>query len=384
MHAIALKMLMGDRARFFGIVTGLTFAALLITQQLGIFLGFLQRSCSLMTDAPQVDVWVMHPELEFTEDLKRMPDGVLHQVRGVAGVEWAMPFHKGMHTAVIASTRMSPITLHAIDDATLIGGPPEMVAGRLEDLRQADAVVVDADAARGRLCKRGPDGRDVPLALGDTLEINDRRAVVVGLCRISKPFYWNPVAFTAWSRAGLYQPATQRLLNLVLVRVAPGHDPAAVCRAIEQKTGMAARTTAGFRQLTVKFVIEKTGIAINFGIAVLLGFVVGCAIAGQTFYNFTLDNLRHFAALKAMGTASVRLLGMIVLQALTVGALGFGLGVGGAALFGALTRGSELAFHFPWQLLVVSAVSIAVICVLAAFFSLRRVVSVDPAVVFRS
>src|SRR6185295_15552652 len=110
--------------------------------------------------------------------------------------------------------------IHAIDDATLIGGPPEMVAGKLEDLRQADAIVVDEAAAKGQLAKRLPDGRNVPLTIGDTLEINERRAVVVGICRITRPFFWNPVVFTAYSRAGLYTPATSRLLNHVLVHVA--------------------------------------------------------------------------------------------------------------------------------------------------------------------
>lgn len=384
MKSIALKMLMGDRARFFGIVTGLTFAALLITQQLAIFLGFMQRAYSLLTDAPQVDVWVMHPELEFSEDLKRMPDSVLDAVRGVAGVEWAMPFHKGMHTATIENARMAPVTVHGIDDATLVGGPPEMVEGNLESIRQADAVVVDIEAARGQLAKRAPDGSIVPLAIGDELEINERRAVVAGICRISKPFFWNPVVFMPWSRVGRYQPATTRLLNFVMVRLAPGADAAAVSAEIGKRTGMAARTTAQFRRLMIQFVFERTGIAVNFGIAVVLGFLVGCAIAGQTFHNFTIDNLRHFAALKAMGTPNRRLLSMIVLQALTVGAIGWGLGVGLASLFGLATKGTELAFWFPWQLLLVSIGGVVLICVFSAFLSLRRVAAVDPAVVFRS
>ena len=94
--------------------------------------------------------------------------------------------------------------------------------------------------------------------------------------------------------------------------------------------------------------MTNTGIPINFGIAVGLGFIVGTAIAGQTFYNFTLDNLRHFGALKAMGASNGTLLRMILLQALVVGSLGYGLGVGGAALFGSVLGSTELAFKLPW------------------------------------
>ncbi|MFO0765198.1 MAG: ABC transporter permease [Nitrospiraceae bacterium] len=60
----------------------------------------------------------------------------------------------------------------------------------------------------------------------------------------------------------------------------------------------------------------------------MLGFIVGMAIAGQTFYLFTVENLRQFGALKAMGTSTATLARMILLQALTVGITGYGLGVG--------------------------------------------------------
>ena len=69
-----------------------------------------------------------------------------------------------------------------------------------------------------------------------------------------------------------------------------------------------------------------TGIPINFGITAFLGFLVGTAIAGQTFYNFTLENLKQFGALKAMGATNGRIVQMILLQALVVGLLGYGIG----------------------------------------------------------
>ena len=98
--------------------------------------------------------------------------------------------------------------------------------------------------------------------------------------------------------------------------------------------------------------MKNTGIPINFGIAVVLGFLIGTAIAGQTFYNFTLENLRYFGTLKAMGATNGILLRMILLQALVVGALGYGLGVGGAALFGYLMGGTELSFRLIPEILI--------------------------------
>ncbi|MEO6434950.1 MAG: FtsX-like permease family protein, partial [Tepidisphaeraceae bacterium] len=109
----------------------------------------------------------------------------------------------------------------------------------------------------------------------------------------------------------------------------------------------------------------------------------GTAIAGQTFYNFTLDNLRHFGALKAMGTSNGVLLRMILIQAMVVGAIGYGLGVGIAAGFGFVSKNSELAFMLPWQLLAVSAGAVTLICVVSSLVSIRKVIQLEPAIVFK-
>jgi putative ABC transport system permease protein len=129
--------------------------------------------------------------------------------------------------------------------------------------------------------------------------------------------------------------------------------------------------------------MKYTGIPINFGIAVVLGFFVGTAIAGQTFYNFTLDNIRHFGALKAMGAGNGLLLKMIVLQSVLVGLIGYGIGVGLASLVGLLASSGELAFYMPWQLLVGTGVAIAMICVLSSLLSITKVIRLEPAIVFK-
>src|SRR4029079_15403323 len=113
--------------------------------------------------------------------------------------------------------------------------------------------------------------------------------------------------------------------------------PAALCDRIRAATRLEAYTRDQFSCATIVYFMKYTGIPINFGIAVVLGFLVGTAIAGQTFYNFTLDNLKHFGALKAMGAGNALLLRMILLQAVITGALGYGLGVGLAAFMGKMT-----------------------------------------------
>src|SRR5262249_28997564 len=139
---------------------------------------------------------------------------------------------------------------------------------------------------------------------------------------------------------------------------------------------------------TISYYLQRTGIPINFGITVALGFIVGAAIAGQTFYLFTVENLKQFGALKAMGVSNVRIMGMSLLQALLVGLLGYGLGVGGATLFGigmaAAAKTVPPAFFMTWQILAGVAVAVLVIVLLSSLVSIRRVLVLEPAVVFKT
>jgi putative ABC transport system permease protein len=382
---IALKMLMGDKGKYLGIVMGLTFASLIMTQQPAIFLGLMTRTYSFITDVGLPDIWVMDPKVQFVDDIKPLQDTELYRVRGISGVEWAMPMYKGLLKARLFDGRFQTCNVVGLDDATLIGGPPVMLEGKIDDLRRSDSVIVDIDGAKDKLGKPSPTpgGKPIALKIGDSLELNDRRAIVVGIAKVTRTFQSQPVVYTTYSRAKSYAPKERKLLSFVLVKAKKGQDPGELTRRIRETTGLAAYTQTEFKTLTYEYFMKNTGIPINFGISVLLGFIVGAAIAGQTFYNFTLENLRQFGVLKAMGTSNWTLLRMILLQAVLVGSIGYGLGVGLTALFGFAMRNTILAFKFPWQLLLFSGAGVSLICVFAAIISIVKVIRLEPAIVFK-
>jgi putative ABC transport system permease protein len=396
---IALKMLIGDRAKFLGIVLGLTFAALLITQQGSIFCGLMLRTCGQVTDITGADLWVMDPTVRYIDDVKPMLENSLYRVRGVEGVLWAVPLYKGqarvkINPDVATGNRaavIEQVILLGLDDATLVGAPPpyRILAGNLRDLRLPEAVFVDSE----RLSKLypgekweelGQGGKDFYRRfLGRQLEMNDHRAVIVGVCEATRTFQTNPVVYTTYSRAKNFAPQERKILSFILAKTEPGVPPEAVADRIKKMTGLGAMTSSGFSWATIMYYARYTGIPVNFGITCLLGFLVGTAIAGQTFYNFTIENIKQFGALKAMGVTNTRIVGMILLQALVVGLLGYGLGVGLAALFGWRVQGTELAFFTPWHLLPITAGAIVLICVLSSLLSVQRVIRLEPAIVFR-
>jgi putative ABC transport system permease protein len=252
-----------------------------------------------------------------------------------------------------------------------------MLVGDVRDLYQPDALIIDG-AGYAQLWP------NEPYQTGKVIEMNDRRGVVVGVCTASRTFQTFPVVYTRFSQAVQFVPTERKVLSFVLAQAAPGRSPEALCREIAKQTGLSARTHEDFIWDTIWYYMKNTGIPMNFGITVLLGFIVGTAIAGQTFYLFTIENIRQFGTLKAMGTSNLRIVGMVMLQAFQVGAIGYCLGVGGAAGFGWLMKhNSKLAFLMPWWIPVITAVAVMVIILLSSLLSIRKVLVVEPAIVFK-
>jgi putative ABC transport system permease protein len=385
MNWIALKMLMGDRAKYAGIIAGITFAALLIAQQGSIFCGLMLRTTGQLRDVAEADVWVMDPGVEYVDELKPMKEGYLPIVQGVPGVAWAVRFYKGQARMKLGKEkadmkpddgRFQQAIVLGLDDATLVGAPRQIVLGSLADLRNPDAVMMD-EAGYHYLWP------GEPLRVGRTFEMNDHRAVLVGVCKASPTFQTFPILYTRYHQALQFIPQERRVMSFVLAKAEPGVPAREVCERIRGQTGLEAVPADEFAWQTISYYLARTGIAINFGITVLLGFIVGCAIAGQTFYTFVLENLNQFGALKAMGVTNLRIIRMVLVQGLVVGVLGYSLGVGLATLFGVATRNTEISFFMPWQILVGTAAAVGIIVMLASLVSVWRVLVLEPAIVFR-
>lgn len=376
---ISLKMLLAKRGKYLSMVGGVAFATLLISQQSAIFCGVMALTYSQIRDVRDAEVWVMDPNCRYLDDVKPLSDGAIYQVRGVPGVAWAVPFFKGLVRGRLMDGRYQQIILLGVDDATLVGAPQQIVFGKLADLQQPDAVFMD-EAGYHQLWP------DEPFQAGKVLEIADRRAVVVGVCKASRTFQTFPVLYTRYHQAVAYVPPERRILPFVLARAQDGISAEELCRRIAAQTDLKAETPHQFRWTTMQYYLTNTGIPINFGMSILLGFAVGVVVAGQTFYLFTLENLPYFAMLKALGTSNRRLVAMLLLQALIVGLVGYGLGIGPSSLFAAYVRRSNvrLAFSMPWEVLLGTLASVLLIVTLFSLISIRRVLVQEPAIVFRS
>ncbi|KEO88608.1 ABC transporter permease [Erythrobacter longus] len=375
---IAIRMLTGDSQKFYGLLFGIAFSTLLNTQQLTIFVNLIERGASGVYNAPEAEIWVMDPVSRTTEVNYAMPSTALDEVRSVEGVEWAVPHLRAPASVRSSTGDLEGVQIVGVDDATLIGLPERLLATNKSILSQPDTVLID-DVGIINLFESGED------PIGQRLELNDQRAIIRGVADAIPSFTSQVTLYTKYSQALNYVPGTRNRLTFVLAGVADGETAEAVAQRIEEQTGLKAETREEFAQAGVDFIIQNTGIPTNFGITVVLGFVVGVAIVGLTFSLFIRDNIKQFGALKAIGVTNLKIMRMVAAQAGLVGAIGYAFGIVGtvAFLWGFSGNPFFKGFYIPWQIPLISLGAVIIILAITGWLALRSVLSTEPAAVFR-
>jgi putative ABC transport system permease protein len=378
MNFVALRMLTGDRAKYVGLIFAIAFSTFLLENQTSIFASIMLRTGSQVQDVTDADVWVMDPATKYFDETKALKDTDLLRVRGVSGVDYAVRLFKCQPIARTPKGNFQAAIALGVDDTTLVGAPRKILLGSWQALREPDTVVLDK--AGYVLLFPGE-----PLAISRTLEINDHFVRIVGISDASAPFASFPILHARYSEVLNFVGPERSQLSFVLARPSPGVTPAELTQRIAAATGLKARTRDQFVWDCINYYMANTGIPVNFGITISIALLIGLVVSGQTFYLFTLESLKQFGALKAIGVTNRRLVGMILLQAANVGFIGYALGTGMAAGFFSITL-HQLATRgivLMWQNVVGVGVLMTVVVVAASLLSIRRVLVLEPAAVFR-
>lgn len=375
---IAWQMLTGDRPKYLGLILAIAFSTFLMSHQMSIFVGLLDRTRSQIEDVQDAAIWVMDPKTEYVDEVRALSLQALYYVRGVEGVQWAVPLIKGVARAKASGGAFRNSILMGVDDASLVGLPQRFLAGGWEALRAPKTVAID------RVGYEYFFGRP-PYTTGHEIELGPLVMHVGAVVDASPPFVNLPVIYTRFSEALEITGREPRPLSFILAKAQPGVSDSELCARIRSSTGLKALTRDQFGWDTIWYYIENTGIPINFGITISIALLVGALVSGQTFSLFILENLKYFGALKAIGVTSARVVGMILMQAGVVLAIGYSLGISLTALFFEFTKDSlDLrGFRLIPEIMLLTGGLISVFVMLATVVSVRRVVVVDPAIVFR-
>ena len=378
MRMIALKMLLGDRAKYIGLIFGVTFATLLMAQQVSIFIGLMARTASAIYTVSEADIWVMDTRVRYIEEVEPMRDVELTNVRSVEGVAWAVPFYKGLATIRMPDGLTQQVQLIGVDDVSMVGICPKMIMGDPLTIKKPESVMIDKNGYIFTWPKQ-------ELKIGRQIELNDNRLVVNAICDVMPTFFTFPIMYVSYNTAMDITPPTRNKMPFVLVKARKGQNIDELKKRIADQTHLQALTQDEFAWRSIHYILERTGIPINFGITVFLGILIGGAITAQTFYIFVIENLKQFAAMKAIGVTNRQLLRMVLLQAAVVGGIGYSLGIGLTAFFFKATANAPAlkGFVLHWQVMAGTFVVISLIILVSIIFSLRRVFTLDPAIVFR-
>jgi len=391
MNFIALKMLLGDRTKYAGLLFGIAFTSFLVTFAASYFGGMMTRSFALIAENPKADVWVMDAAMVAVDRPINLPASALNRVRSVAGVQSAVPLALAQADARFPNGRFQSFQVIGVDDATLAGVPQMKDDATALVLRSPDAVIVDPGGTSGKLetplqkTDQWPRGRPHlgvatrPLIAGDELLINDNRVRVAGQSKALPRFPPRPLLFTSYSTAERILLPERRRLTFVLATAAPGVDARTLAARIEVATDLRARASDDFKSDTVRWMVansEDVGDAVTMlSIAMLVGF----GVTGVMMFMFTTENLKYYAVLNAMGASTRTLLMMICVQAALCALLGTGLGLGLCALAGRVFVSFNFPYRMMWFAPVVGGVAVMLVSIGAAAFSVRPLLKMQPA-----
>ncbi len=394
MFRVAVKMLIGDRVKYAGLLFGAAFTSFLVTFAGSYFAGFMTQGFSLITENPGADVWVMDPAVTSIAPTTNMASSALDRVRSVEGVATAAPLALDSANVRFPNGRFQSFQVIGVDDATLAGLPPLRDGVPPIALRTPDAVVAASGGTSGKLQTPvdkadqwygGPPRLDVPtrtLAAGDDLLVDDRSVRVVGRARALPRYPPRPLLYTTYSNALRILLPERRRLTFVLVTAAPDVPPRVLARRIEARTGYRARSSDGFKADTVWWILANSEDVGDIETMLAIAVLVGVGVTGVLLYMFTNENLRQYAVLKAMGATPRLLLGMIYAQVGLCALVGTGLGLGVCAVAGQFLSGSDYPFRMMWFTPVVGVLAVLIISIMCATISARPALRLEPGLVF--
>jgi putative ABC transport system permease protein len=370
---IARKNLFHDRTRFAITVIGVTFSVVLIFSQFGIYLGFMENA-SIIIDNTRADIWITSKNSANFDFPVPFSELKLNKVKATAGVAAAEKLILGWATMRKRNGGSENVELVGFNPETGVGGPWRIKEGSLADLKTGKGVIVD-ESAFPKL------GR---LSVGDHVEINEHRVRVVGISEGVRGLTTAPYIFTTYRAAQDIDPVSRDRTVFIVARVAPGYDHGEVVSRLQEIRDVDVYTRETYSRKTRLYWTWETGIGLGFGLTVIMAIVVGVVIVSQTIYSATIEHLREFGTLKAIGATNRDVYGIILKQAVINAALGY---VAGLLITLLVVRSSGvtgLVLVVPPPLMVAVFGITLLMCVTASIVSVRKALRVDPLVVFRA
>ncbi|MBZ5500339.1 MAG: ABC transporter permease [Acidobacteriia bacterium] len=373
MASLAVRNLFHDRVRLAVTLTGIIFAVVLVAVQTGLFIGFTSTTSNLI-DNSGADFWIASKGVEYIEVGVSFSEKQLYHARAVPGVAEVQKYIVRFSQWKRPDGSVEGCEIVGFDPDSRLGGPWRMSQGEVRDLKLPDTVIIDHFYAQ----KLGVTH------VGQTVEIRNIRARIVGFTEGIRTFTTSPLVFASLKNAQHYTGTAENQTVFLLVKAAAGTN-------LEQlRTDLLARMsdvdvfrTAEFSSKTTRYWMFGTGAGVTVIMAAVLGLLVGVVVVAQTIYAATIDHIREFGTLKAMGATNGYIYRIILQQAVISALIGYGVGIALAMAVEWSSRGGGANIVLPHAVRVGLFGLTLMMCVSAAMVSINKVTKIDPAMVFK-
>jgi putative ABC transport system permease protein len=374
MAHIGWRMMFHDKAKLIGTVFGVMFAVLLSNQQLGIFLGLINKNV-MFVDHSRADIWIVAKSATNLEANNPLGNAELMAARSTPGVLAAEPLIYANAGVLVPAGGSEPVTLVGTKAPFFLGGPWNYVAGDESVLLQPDTMVFDT------IVRDDIGGMKV----GDRREVNGKQIVVGGFTWGLQPF-GPSFAFADYDLATrvLKRDRAQDRFEYVLIKVDDGASLKDVVAAVQAKVPNArVFTREELVASTVKVLLTESQIGVSFGTSTFFGLLIGFVIVALSMFSAVLDNIREFGTLKAIGATTWDLSKLLAVQSVTYALIGWVIGSFLVTRVAMGIRSPELSMLVPPWLMGISLVVMLGVCLMASLLALMRIRKVEPGMVFR-
>ena len=374
MASLAVRNLFHDKVRLAVTLTGIVFSVVLVAVQTGLFLGFTTTTSNLV-DNSGADFWIASKGVKYIEVGVPFSEKKLYHARAVEGVAEAEKYIVRFGQWKRPDGASENCEMVGFDPDTRLGAPWHVVEGNVRDLKLQDTVMID----RFYAAKLGVTH------LGQAVEIRGVRARVVGFTAGIRTFTTSPLVFTSYRNALRYTDVKADQTTYLLVKAAPGANLARLRAALLARlTDVDVLTTPQFSSRTTNYWMFGTGAGVTVIMAAVLGLLVGVVVVAQTIYAATIDHIREFGTLKAMGATNGYIYRIILQQAVVSAVIGYTVGIALAIAVEASSRSSGANIVLPTGVRVGLFGITLLMCVSAAMVSINKATRIDPAMVFKA
>ncbi len=374
MYSLALRIVLYDKVKSFITLLGVVFAVSLIFAQIGIYLG-LMETASIIIDNTPGDIWIASKNLKNFDFASPFPEQKIYKVLSVEGVKDAEKLIVIWGIVRLREGGTDQVEIVGYNPDTGVGGPWYMKEGYIDAVKNGNYAIVDESSMR----------RLGDLRIGDYREVFNKRLQIVGISEGIRSFTTAPIIFTSYKVAqglGGYVPPGQTIY--IVAKVKEGYAVSNVVNRLKEVLDdLDVYTKAEFSRKTRFYWTIETGVGFSFLITIVISFIIGILIVGQTIYNSTMEYIKEFGTLKAIGATNFDIYKVVFTEAFIDAALGFTIGLAITLMSLRIYQANDMVFTLNEWIAALVFILTLIMCFTSAFMSVRKIRKIDPAMVFR-